>query len=84
MLDDEETAKSFRHSLWAHDLGIPQNTVAGWAVPGLYYEMDTVAKANEGLKKAPDDMMGEGVIRFDPKSIKGQKQAFIHDVLTEI
>jgi hypothetical protein len=45
---------------------------------------DAVAKANEGLKKTPDDMRGEGVIRFDPKSIKGQKQAFINDVLTEI
>ena len=84
MLDDEEAVKSFRHSLWAHDLGISQKTVAGWAVRDFIAKWDAVAKANEGLKKTPDDMRGEGVIRFDPKSIKGQKQAFINDVLTEI
>jgi phosphatidylserine/phosphatidylglycerophosphate/cardiolipin synthase-like enzyme len=83
ILDDSETVKDFRHKLWAHELGIPENTVAGWDVSNFIAKWDAVAKANKGLKKAPDNMTGEGVIPFDPKSVKGVEQMIINDVLTE-
>ena len=66
VLDDAETVRSFRHRLWSHDLGVPQNTVATWAVPDFMAQWDAVAKANQSLTKTPDEMTGEGVIPFDP------------------
>lgn len=83
MLDDEETVKSFRHRLWAHNLGVSQSTVAGWTVRDFFAKWDAVAKANQSLKKTPDDVKGEGVILFDRKSIKFEKQPINIDVLTE-
>lgn len=73
MLDDAEAVKRFRHRLWSHDLGIPPTTVAAWAVPGYIAQWDAVAKAN--LKKKPDRMVGEGVVPFDYRTVKGGKGA---------
>jgi cardiolipin synthase A/B len=84
MLDDAEAVKSFRHRLWSHDLGVPPKNVAAWAVPDFMVQWDAVAKANEGLKKTPDQMAGEGVIPFDPRTVKGKRSSFIPDVLTEM
>ena len=84
MLDDEGTVQSFRHRLWSHNLGAPQNTVAGWAVPDFVARWDAAATANQALTKTPDEMTGEAVIPFDPRIVKGQRQWFIHDVLTEV
>jgi len=84
ILDDADTVTSFRHRLWSHNLGVPQNNVAGWAVPEFMLRWDTVASANLGLKGTPDEVMGEGVIPFDPLLEKGQQQPHIADVLTEV
>jgi phosphatidylserine/phosphatidylglycerophosphate/cardiolipin synthase-like enzyme len=81
MLDDAEAVKSFRRRLWSHDLGVPLNTVAAWAVPDFMAKWDAVAKANEGLKTTPDKMTGEGVIPFDPTTVKGKRSPDIPDVL---
>jgi hypothetical protein len=45
---------------------------------------DAIACTNLGLKKTPDEVMGEGVIPFDPLFEKGEQQALIQDVLTEV
>jgi phosphatidylserine/phosphatidylglycerophosphate/cardiolipin synthase-like enzyme/V8-like Glu-specific endopeptidase len=84
MLDDADAVKSFRHRLWSHNLGVPPTDVADWEVKDFMAKWDAVAKANEALKKTPDEMTGEGVIPFDPLREKGQRSWFIHDVLTEI
>jgi phosphatidylserine/phosphatidylglycerophosphate/cardiolipin synthase-like enzyme len=81
-LDDAEAVKNFRHRLWSHDLGVPATGVAAWTVPGFMAQWDTVAKANEGLKKSSDQMAGEGVIPFDPRTAKGERYRFIQDVFT--
>jgi phosphatidylserine/phosphatidylglycerophosphate/cardiolipin synthase-like enzyme len=82
MVDDADTVKEFRHRLWAHELGIPQSTVAGWNAPDFFAKWDGVAKSNARLKKVPDEMTGEGVVPFDPKSVKA-KELGIPPVLTE-
>jgi phosphatidylserine/phosphatidylglycerophosphate/cardiolipin synthase-like enzyme len=83
MLDHMETVRSFRHRLWSHNLGVSQTTIASWAVPDFTTQWDAVARANESLKHDPSKMTGEGVIPFDPRSVKGEKQQ-IPDVLTEV
>jgi phosphatidylserine/phosphatidylglycerophosphate/cardiolipin synthase-like enzyme len=83
MLDDEKTVKSFRHRLWAHNLGVSQGAVAGWAVRDFFAKWDGVAKANQSLKNTPDDVKGEGVVPFDPRTLKGQIKSYISKVLTE-
>jgi phosphatidylserine/phosphatidylglycerophosphate/cardiolipin synthase-like enzyme len=81
MFDDADAVKSFRHRLWAHDLGVAPGIVASWGVSDFIAQWDTVAKANESLRKTPDRMIGEGVIPFDPRSTKDTKSRFIPDVL---
>jgi phosphatidylserine/phosphatidylglycerophosphate/cardiolipin synthase-like enzyme len=83
MLDDADTVKEFRHRLWAHELGIPQSTVARWNASDFFVKWDAVAKANARLKNVPDEVTGEGVVPFDPKSVKAERRSFIPDVLTE-
>ena len=84
MVDDPETVRGFRHRLWAHELGTPQETVAAWDAPSFFAKWDGVAKTNARLKNVPDEMTGEGVIPFDRKSIKAEEQKFINPVLTEV
>jgi phosphatidylserine/phosphatidylglycerophosphate/cardiolipin synthase-like enzyme len=84
MLDDAETVKSFRHRLWSHDLGVPQNDIAGWAVPDFLARWDAVANDNQLLTWSPDEMAGESVIPFDPRRVKGQKLLPLPDVLLEL
>uniref|UniRef100_I2Q590 Phosphatidylserine/phosphatidylglycerophosphate/ cardiolipin synthase n=1 Tax=Desulfovibrio sp. U5L TaxID=596152 RepID=I2Q590_9BACT len=83
MLDAPEAAKEFRHQLWSHDLGVPETTVAAWTVSDFLPQWDLIAMANEGLKATPEKMLGEGVVPFDPTTVKGKLFA-IPDVLTEM
>ncbi len=94
MLDDAQAVRDFRHRLWAHDLDVAPATVATWKVADFISRWDAVAGANDLLKAsavdditrkaAIDAMAGEGVIPFDPRTVKGKRHAFIPDVLTEV
>jgi phosphatidylserine/phosphatidylglycerophosphate/cardiolipin synthase-like enzyme len=83
-MDDAEAAVSFRHRLWAHDLGVAQTTVSGWDPSELIARWDAVAAANDRQRSSPDRMTGEAVIPFDPLKEKGARQKDIHDVETEL
>jgi hypothetical protein len=83
MLDDPQAVTGFRHRLWSHDLGLSEAHVAGWAVSAFITQWDAVAKANELLKTTPEKMTGEGVIPFDPTTVKGKLSA-IPDILAEL
>jgi phosphatidylserine/phosphatidylglycerophosphate/cardiolipin synthase-like enzyme len=69
MLDHAQTVKSFRHRLWAHNLGVPPDKVAAWSPSQFFDSWDAVAKRNEGVQGKPDAtafMVGEGVVAFKP------------------
>jgi phosphatidylserine/phosphatidylglycerophosphate/cardiolipin synthase-like enzyme len=66
MLDHAETVKSFRQRLWAHNLGVAPDKVAGWSVSQFFDRWDAVAKSNQDLQATPTKMVGEGVIPFKP------------------
>ncbi len=77
VLDHPETVRSFRHRLWAHNLGVNEAEVAGWRVGDFFREWDEVAKANGRFDPPPvkgkdEDvrvralMKGEGIRAFDP------------------
>jgi phosphatidylserine/phosphatidylglycerophosphate/cardiolipin synthase-like enzyme len=83
MLNDSEAVKRFRHKLWTHDLGALPGKVATWGVPDFIPQWDVVAKFNDKLKKTPEKMVGECVVPFDPRFVKGQRAPFIPDVLSE-
>jgi hypothetical protein len=57
--------------LWSHDLGALPAKVAAWAVPDFMPQWDGAARFNE--RKAPDKVVGEGVIPFDPFGPTTQK-----------
>ena len=84
LLENWDAVASSRHHLWSQDLGVSENTIAGWKVSDFFPRWDAIAKSNLALTKKSDDMSGEGVIPFDPLKEKGQKQTIIHDVLTEV
>ena len=66
MLDHAETVKNFRQQLWSHNLGFLPAIVASWKVSDFIPLWDIVAKFNKTQEKAPNKMVGEGIIRFDP------------------
>ncbi len=74
MPDDAKIVKNFRHRLWSHDLGVNPKRVAAWAVPDFMAQWDAVAKANEDLKKTPDQMAGRRRHSFRPQDREGQKE----------
>jgi phosphatidylserine/phosphatidylglycerophosphate/cardiolipin synthase-like enzyme len=84
VLDDADAARTFRHRLWAHDLGVPESLVAGWKVSEFLSQWDAVAKRNAGLATTPEKMSGEAVFPFDPLTVKGKKTFGIPDVWGEI
>jgi phosphatidylserine/phosphatidylglycerophosphate/cardiolipin synthase-like enzyme len=79
---DPPLVESFRHRLWAHNLGVPEATVAGWARSDFFTQWDAVATTNAAL---PDDQMaGEGIIPFDYASVPGQGNSLIPDALADL
>jgi phospholipase D1/2 len=82
MLNNAGAVESFRHRLWSHDLGVPQTTVAKWRVSDFIPQWNKVAIANEALT-TPDQMTGEGVIRFDHTKEKGERTP-LSDVFFEL
>lgn len=82
-LDDPAAVASFRHRLWAHNLGLAQATVAGWGPSDYIPRWDAVAAANEAARANPRRMTGEAIIKFDATAEKGSRQKDIHDVETE-
>jgi phosphatidylserine/phosphatidylglycerophosphate/cardiolipin synthase-like enzyme len=82
-LDDAAGVQAFRHRLWAHNLGLPETTVAAWAPAAFIAGWDAVARANEGFRSSPEKMTGEAVVPFDPLMEKGETSPFIDDVETE-
>ena len=83
MLDDAAAVKQFRHHLWAHDLGVTEAEIAGWAVPDFFARWDAVARANEALIPTPLRMAGEGIICFDHTKDRGTSVPLM-DILSEL
>ena len=82
-LDNPTAAASFRHRLWAHNLGLAETKVAAWGQSDFIPRWDAVAAANEAARANPTKMTGEAIIKFDPLKEKGSRQKDIHDVETE-
>lgn len=82
-LDDRAAVASFRHRLWAHNLGLAETAVAGWSPSDFIPRWDKVAAANEAARADPSKMTGEAIIKFDPLIEKGSRQSQLHDVETE-
>lgn len=79
IIDEPDTVQKFRHRLWAHNLGAPEEGVASWR-PSDYFTMwDLIAESNKSQAKSADKMIGEGVVRYnpldpsDPHFTKGRK-----------
>lgn len=83
MLDDPQAVEGFRHQLWSHDLGIDEADLAALPVSGFIAQWDKVANANEPLKATPEKMKGEGVVPFDPTTVKG-KLSGLPNILAEV
>lgn len=81
-LDDPAAVASFRHRLWAHNLGLAQTTVAAWGQSDYIPRWDAVAAANEAARANPSKMTGEAIIEFDGTAEKGSRHKD-HDVETE-
>jgi len=79
---DGPLAKSFRHRLWAHNLGRSEATVAGWSETDFIAEWNSVATTNSGRGGAA--MEGEGVIQFEYSSAPGVEHGSIPDGLTQL
>jgi phosphatidylserine/phosphatidylglycerophosphate/cardiolipin synthase-like enzyme len=80
VLEDREAVKSFRHRLWAHNLGFAETFVAKWQESEFIKMWDVAAELNQSLQNDPKKMIGEGVIPFnpldpsvDPRAKKGRK-----------
>ena len=84
-VDNAALVRDARHELWSHDLNVSKSTVAGWPVGAFIARWDEVAKANDANLKTPAKMVGEGVISYDPLTVKGKNWSpIIPDVLTEM
>jgi phosphatidylserine/phosphatidylglycerophosphate/cardiolipin synthase-like enzyme len=83
MVDNLAMVRDARHELWSHDLNVQKSTVAGWTVGEFFAKWDAVAQANSTKLQTPNSMVGEGVIPFDPLTVKGNRSPLIPDVLTE-
>jgi phosphatidylserine/phosphatidylglycerophosphate/cardiolipin synthase-like enzyme len=83
-VDNPAFVRDARVDLWSHDLNVSKTTVAGWPVGAFIARWDEVAKANDANLKTPDKLVGEGVISYDPLTVKGKNWSpIIPDVLTE-
>ena len=80
MLDDPEAVKGFRQHLWAHDLGVPESTVASWPVSNFITQWEKVANSNKS--KSPDLMVGEHIIPFENKETGKRVGPFL-DIYSE-
>jgi phosphatidylserine/phosphatidylglycerophosphate/cardiolipin synthase-like enzyme len=82
-LDDPAAVASFRHRLWAHNLGLARTAVAAWRPSDFLPRWDAVAAANDAARANPTKMTGEAIVKFDPLKERGSRQKDIHDVETE-
>jgi hypothetical protein len=80
-IDDSKLAAAFRTRLWAHNLGVPEATVAGWGIADYITQWDAVATANAAL--APSAMAGEGVVRWDYTQAPGNSHFYVPDYLAD-
>lgn len=81
---DDPAVRAFRVKLWAHDLGADASIVGSWKPEDFLSNWNAVALKNELLKATPQQLAGEGVIRFDPTTVAGAKLPIANiDVLSE-
>ncbi|HEX9821350.1 MAG TPA: phospholipase D-like domain-containing protein [Methylomirabilota bacterium] len=81
-IGDAPLVTAFRRRLWAHNLGVPEATVAGWSLAEFLPRWDAVAAAN--APKALDLMDGEGVLRFDHTTNPGQRHGSVPDAVARL
>ncbi|HEX9821349.1 MAG TPA: phospholipase D-like domain-containing protein [Methylomirabilota bacterium] len=79
---DPVLVTGFRRRLWAHNLGVPEGTIAGWSAAEFIPRWDAVAAAN--APRALDLMDGEGVVRFDHTANRGVRHTTLPDALARL
>lgn len=79
---DAALVTAFRRRLWAHNLGVPEATVAGWTLAEFLPRWDAVAAANAG--KAPALMDGEGVVAYDHTVNHGVRHGSVPDAIARL
>lgn len=80
-IDNAALSTAFRTRLWAHNLGVTEATVTGWAVSDYIAQWEAAATANAGL--ALTAMAGEGVVRWDYTTHPGNSHIYIPDYLAD-
>ena len=60
LLDEPDAARSFRHRLWAHDLGVPENAVAAAYLVGVHIPVGRHRPEELRFAATPAKMAGEG------------------------
>jgi len=69
---DFDVIAGFRKALWAHNLGVPEEIVDGWAPSEFFARWDEIAALNAQKISAPGKMQGEGILRFDYTRFPGR------------
>lgn len=81
---DAPLTGAFRTRLWAHNLGVPEAVVAGWAPADYLAQWRAVAAANTAAV-GPSVMAGEGVVLFDYTTASGKSHSsLIPDALASL
>jgi len=83
-IDDAVWVRNARLKLWAHNLGIAQSTIGGWAVGDFIGKWNGVAASNAALAANPDRMTGEGVVVFNWAANVGSPNPLIPDYLVQL
>jgi len=80
-VDDSKLTAGFRKRLWAHNLGVTEATAGAWGVADFITQWDAVATANASL--TPQNMAGEGIVRWDYTQAPGESHVYIPDYLAD-
>jgi phosphatidylserine/phosphatidylglycerophosphate/cardiolipin synthase-like enzyme len=83
-IDDAAWVRNARLKLWAHNLGIAQSTIGGWAAGDFIGKWNGVAASNAALAASPDHMAGEGIIVYDWAANAGTLNPAIPDYLVQL
>lgn len=79
---DAPLTAAFRKRLWAHNLGVPEATVAGWVPADFLGQWNSVAAANRG--RTLPEMAGEGIIPYDYRASRGEGHGSIPDAVVDL
>ena len=73
MLDDAGAVRTFRERLWSHNLGLRPAIVKKWKPREFIAKWNVAADKNKGMEATPGEMVGEGIIQFEPLDSKDDR-----------